>query len=1042
MQEHDNFHAGSGKRLVLVVDDEDINQEILQAILQEDYEVALASDGYEALAFVREHADVLSLVVLDLIMPNMSGKEFLQRMKATPDFAQIPIIVASGDQSSEIDCLNLGAIDFIQKPYPSSGVILARCRRSIELSEDREIIRSTERDSVTGLYNTEYFYSYAEQFDNYHKDVATDAIILYVDHYTALQERYGREAANDIIRRIAHMTQDLVQDTGGIVTRYASDSFYIYTTHRDDYKAILDRVTSSVTEKFAGDSHARLCMGVYSETDRSLPIDRRFDRAHEAVDTIKDSLTRSIAVFDDTMLKAELYSQQLINDFPKALAKGEFKVYYQPKFDVQPMVPRLSGAEALVRWFHPELGSISPAVFIPLLEANGLVQQLDYYVWKQVAAQIRTWRLELGFCMPISVNVSRVDMYDTAVVDLLQDVLSSSDLDTQDLHLEFTESAYSQDSQQILETVKRLHSLGFKCAMDDFGTGYSSLNMLATLPIDALKLDRNFIKYAFENGEEIGTRMLTAITELAGNLQVPIVAEGVETKDELDTLIEFGCDTVQGFYFSEAVDANTFFERYLKGLDPTGYSFDGSAPSSAPHDLRDAVPRPMGNAKQMPPLSLKIASIIIMVVVFIIGCALFIVDSAVTEEFSNTVVASDNLMAAINDANSLQQGSDYLTTKVREYVVTGDIKYLNDYFQEIEVDRVRDKAVEGLTELLHGINPDALGHLTQGRALSDELATYEYVAMRLIADVTGTDVSILPQQIQDVSLTPQQYYMSPDQKRSAALDICFGGNYRAYKDNIEKEVKACTENLIAEAAKVRSDTRTRMERLLTAQTVLVVLIIITTIVIVCFLNFWVRRPLEDMVELMRNKKQVVPNGAKELRFVSETYNEVFEENQRRYDKLNYGSMHDQLTGLYNRKAYDIMCRDLDMEQNALLLVDVDKFKSVNDTYGHDVGDLVLVRVGEVLAYSFRSSDLVFRLGGDEFVVIMRDVDSSIRDVVTSKIDQANLMLQKPTGDLPPVSLSVGAAFGDRENPEGDIFKDADTALYRMKEGGRCGCVIY
>jgi diguanylate cyclase (GGDEF)-like protein len=99
-------------------------------------------------------------------------------------------------------------------------------------------------------------------------------------------------------------------------------------------------------------------------------------------------------------------------------------------------------------------------------------------------------------------------------------------------------------------------------------------------------------------------------------------------------------------------------------------------------------------------------------------------------------------------------------------------------------------------------------------------------------------------------------------------------------------------------------------------------------------------------------------------------------------------------------------------------------------------------VGEVLAYSFRSSDLVFRLGGDEFVVIMRDVDSSIRDVVTSKIDQANLMLQKPTGDLPPVSLSVGAAFGDRENPEGDIFKDADTALYRMKEGGRCGCVIY
>ena len=123
-------------------------------------------------------------------------------------------------------------------------------------------------------------------------------------------------------------------------------------------------------------------------------------------------------------------------------------------------------------------------------------------------------------------------------------------------------------------------------------------------------------------------------------------------------------------------------------------------------------------------------------------------------------------------------------------------------------------------------------------------------------------------------------------------------------------------------------------------------------------------------------------------------------------------------------------------------MDVDKFKSINDTYGHDVGDLVLKRVAEVLQYSFRSTDLVFRLGGDEFVVIMVNAKSSMRDLVKNKIEQANVMLQKPTDDLPPTSLSVGVAFADRENPEGDIFKDADTALYRMKEGGRCGCYIY
>ena len=209
-----------------------------------------------------------------------------------------------------------------------------------------------------------------------------------------------------------------------------------------------------------------------------------------------------------------------------------------------------------------------------------------------------------------------------------------------------------------------------------------------------------------------------------------------------------------------------------------------------------------------------------------------------------------------------------------------------------------------------------------------------------------------------------------------------------------------------------------------------------------FIVIWVRNPLKRMVHMMRAKDKVVPAGAEELRFVSETYNSIFDENRRTCERLTYGNMHDALTGLYNRSAYNYMRRDLDMSRNALLLVDLDKFKSINDTYGHDVGDLVLKRVAEVLKYSFRATDLVFRLGGDEFVVIMSNVDSSMRRQVKAKIDQANVMLQKPVDELPPTSLSVGVAFADRENPDGDIFKDADTALYRMKEGGRCGCVIY
>jgi diguanylate cyclase (GGDEF)-like protein len=226
------------------------------------------------------------------------------------------------------------------------------------------------------------------------------------------------------------------------------------------------------------------------------------------------------------------------------------------------------------------------------------------------------------------------------------------------------------------------------------------------------------------------------------------------------------------------------------------------------------------------------------------------------------------------------------------------------------------------------------------------------------------------------------------------------------------------------------------------QTVLTVALLVVVLLIVVFISTWILDPLLDLVKQIKNKNTAKLIGAEELRYVSETYNLIFDENRRTHERLTYGNMHDALTGLYNRSAYDFMRHDLDMSHNALLLVDVDKFKSVNDTYGHDVGDLVLKRVSEVLTYSFRSTDLVFRLGGDEFVVIMTNVDSSVREQVRAKIEQANVMLQKPTGDLPPTSISVGVAFGDRENPEGDIFKDADTALYRVKEAGRCGCYIY
>ena len=404
------FHSADGRRLVLVVEDEAVNRAILGMILEKDYEVLFAENGEEALSVIDGKKGLLSLVVLDLIMPVMPGFEVLRRIKADPDTRDLPVIVASGDQSQEIDCLNAGASDFIQKPYPEPGVILARVHRTIELFEGRQIIQSTERDPLTGLYNREFFFNYAEQYDQYHRDTPMDAIVLDINRFSIINERYGRAYADEVLRRVGEKAREIVHDAGGIVCRCEADIFLVYCPHREDYKAILDNASMGLSGEQNANNRVRLRMGVYSNVDKSVELERRFDRAKNASDSVRNSFTRSIGIYDDTLRKAEMYSEQLIEDFPRAIEEKQFRVFFQPKFNITGEKPFLAGAEGLVRWQHPELGLISPGVFIPLFEENGLIQKLDHYIWREAARQIRIWKDTVGFTVPVSVNVSRVDM--------------------------------------------------------------------------------------------------------------------------------------------------------------------------------------------------------------------------------------------------------------------------------------------------------------------------------------------------------------------------------------------------------------------------------------------------------------------------------------------------------------------------------------------------------------------------------------------------------------------------------------------------------
>ena len=249
-------------------------------------------------------------------------------------------------------------------------------------------------------------------------------------------------------------------------------------------------------------------------------------------------------------------SLRLLKDFEMALRNEEFEVWYQPKFNIKEKMPVLSSAEALVRWKHPVYGYVAPGDFIPLLEEYERIFDLDLYVWNKAAKQIDTWKKELKIFVPVSVNVSRIDMKNEKLADKLLEITASHEIKPQDLLLEITESAYMEDPERIIDQVKKLRDCGFLIEMDDFGTGYSSLAMVSKLPIDALKIDMRFIREAFKGKTD--TRMIEIIIEIASYLKVLTVAEGVEDDKQLSHLKRVGCDIVQGYYFSKPVPAKDF----------------------------------------------------------------------------------------------------------------------------------------------------------------------------------------------------------------------------------------------------------------------------------------------------------------------------------------------------------------------------------------------------------------------------------------------------------------------------------------------------
>lgn len=549
-------------KLVLIVDDQEINRDVLGSILEDDYELLYAENGEEALKIMREKRERLSIVLLDLMMPVLNGFEVLETVRNDELLRQIPIIVLTAERSAELQALQMGASDFIPKPFDEQEVILARVSRVVELSEGRQLISAAEHDKLSMLYTRNFFMEYAERIFQYHPELHMDAIVINIEQFHSINALNGRNFGDRVLQVIGEEIKAFLAGTEGIASRFDADRFAIYCMQQPDYRALLNRFQDRVN-RLTRKVSIRLRMGVRTWQKGVEPL-VMFDHARAACNRVRGDFQNPLMFYDDDMRMKELLNQRLLNDLHSAADERQFKVFYQPKYDIQADPPRLASAEALIRWKHPELGMISPGEFIPLFEGNGLISVVDNFVWKEAAAQITAWKEKYGFTLPVSVNVSRADVFDPTLVERLAELVESNGLDYGSIKLEVTETAYTDDANQVLDVIRRLRERGFEIEMDDFGSGYSSLNMLSDMPVDVLKMDMKFIRN-IENSET-DRKLVTLILDIAKFLDVSVVAEGVETEGQLAILRSGNCDLVQGYFFSRPLPPEEFEQLIRREL--------------------------------------------------------------------------------------------------------------------------------------------------------------------------------------------------------------------------------------------------------------------------------------------------------------------------------------------------------------------------------------------------------------------------------------------------------------------------------------------
>lgn len=343
-----------------------------------------------------------------------------------------------------------------------------------------------------------------------------------IENFHLINKWYGRETGDELLIEIGEALKSIDAGYGTISGYMGGDNFCVIFEENDDVINLIRKRISGIVNGYRGHDITRAYYGAYKTADKD------------------------IFWYDDSMAREQEAEAKLMPEICSAMDNGEFTFYLQPKCILQ--TGKIIGSEALVRWISPEKGFISPGQFIPLLEKNGFINKLDVYIWDKVCQTIRRWLDEGRTVLPISINVSRADIYSMDVVRILKGMIEKYNISTEYIEIEITESAYVENGSVIKDTEKAFKNAGFKILIDDFGSGYSSLNMLKDIDADVLKLDMKFLDLNPENNDK-GVSIITAVLDMARQLDIPAIAEGIETDEQLKLLEILGCEYAQGYYY-------------------------------------------------------------------------------------------------------------------------------------------------------------------------------------------------------------------------------------------------------------------------------------------------------------------------------------------------------------------------------------------------------------------------------------------------------------------------------------------------------------